>query len=192
MKEMVHPKMKILSLITRPHVVPNPQDLHSYSEHKLRYVWWNPRALWPPLQKNHMNFTFSTCDHMCPYIFHMWSRPYIFFHMWSRVHIFSTCDHMKTTCHHILQHKSTCGTCGSHVENVSMCYNRFSHVDHVWNFFHVTNTVHFQLHTVCWLLVCSYFLLPIVVPCSFLSLLECTVVAKLLRLYKLVSKIKVK
>jgi len=30
-KGLVHPKMKILSLITHPHVVP---DLHSPSEHK--------------------------------------------------------------------------------------------------------------------------------------------------------------
>ncbi len=28
LKGIVHPKMKILSLITHPHVVPNPQDLH--------------------------------------------------------------------------------------------------------------------------------------------------------------------
>ncbi len=29
-KGIVHPKMKILSLITRPHVVPNPYDFHSF------------------------------------------------------------------------------------------------------------------------------------------------------------------
>ncbi len=34
--------MKIVSLITHPHV-----DLHSSLEHKLRYLWWNPRAFWP-------------------------------------------------------------------------------------------------------------------------------------------------
>ncbi len=39
--------MKILSLITHPDVVPNPQDLRSSSEHKLRYFWWYLRALWP-------------------------------------------------------------------------------------------------------------------------------------------------
>ncbi len=36
-KGIVRPKMKILSLITHPHVIPNPQDLHSSSDHKLRY-----------------------------------------------------------------------------------------------------------------------------------------------------------
>ncbi len=30
-----------------PLVVPNPWDLRSSSEHKLRYFWWNPRAFWP-------------------------------------------------------------------------------------------------------------------------------------------------
>ncbi len=37
-KAIVHPKMKMLSLITHPHVVPNPLDLLSFSEHKLRYL----------------------------------------------------------------------------------------------------------------------------------------------------------
>ncbi len=32
-KGLVHPQ--ILSLITRPHVVPNPQDLRSSSEHQI-------------------------------------------------------------------------------------------------------------------------------------------------------------
>ncbi len=36
--------MKILSLITHPHV-PNPQDLRLSSEHKLRYFWYILRAL---------------------------------------------------------------------------------------------------------------------------------------------------
>ncbi len=44
---IVHPKMKMQSLITHPHVVPNPEDLLSSSEHKLRYFLWNPRAFWP-------------------------------------------------------------------------------------------------------------------------------------------------
>ncbi len=35
--------MKILSLITHPHVVLNPEDLHSSLEHKLRYFWLNQR-----------------------------------------------------------------------------------------------------------------------------------------------------
>ncbi len=35
-KGIVYPKMKILSLITYPHVFPNPLDLLC-SEHKLRY-----------------------------------------------------------------------------------------------------------------------------------------------------------
>jgi len=34
---LVHAKMKILSSITHPHVVPNPQDFCSPSEHKLRF-----------------------------------------------------------------------------------------------------------------------------------------------------------
>ncbi len=37
------------SVINYPHVVPNPQDLRSSSEHKLRYFWWNPRAFWPSI-----------------------------------------------------------------------------------------------------------------------------------------------
>ncbi len=45
-KGIVHPKMKMLSLITHPHVIPNLQALYSSSEHTLRYSWWNPRALW--------------------------------------------------------------------------------------------------------------------------------------------------
>ncbi len=36
-KGIVHPKMKMMSLITHPHVIPNPKDLCSSSEHKLRY-----------------------------------------------------------------------------------------------------------------------------------------------------------
>ncbi len=48
---IVHPNI-ILSLITDPHVVPNPQDLHSSSEHKLRNFWWNPRAFWPCVDSN--------------------------------------------------------------------------------------------------------------------------------------------
>ncbi len=43
-KEM---KMKILSLITHPHFVPNPSDLCSSSEQKLRCFWWNTRSFWP-------------------------------------------------------------------------------------------------------------------------------------------------
>ncbi len=41
-KGLVHPKMKIMSLITHPHVDPNPQDLHSSSKNKLRYFWFPP------------------------------------------------------------------------------------------------------------------------------------------------------
>jgi len=37
LKGLVHPKMKMMSLITHPHVIPNPKDLRSSSEHKLRY-----------------------------------------------------------------------------------------------------------------------------------------------------------
>jgi len=33
-KEIDDPKMEILLLITHPHVVPNPKDFHSSSEHK--------------------------------------------------------------------------------------------------------------------------------------------------------------
>ncbi len=45
LKGIVHPEMKILLLITHPHVIPNPQDLCSL-EHKLRYFWWNLSAFW--------------------------------------------------------------------------------------------------------------------------------------------------
>jgi len=36
-KGIVHPKMKILSVFTNPHVVPNLYDLVSSEEHKTRY-----------------------------------------------------------------------------------------------------------------------------------------------------------
>ncbi len=49
-KGLVHPKMKILSLITHPDVVPNPWDLRSSSEHKLYFsgLWSckDPYCLW--------------------------------------------------------------------------------------------------------------------------------------------------
>ncbi len=51
-KGIVHPKMKILSLITHPHVVPNSKDLSSSSEQTFRYFWWNLRALWPSIDGN--------------------------------------------------------------------------------------------------------------------------------------------
>ncbi len=54
-KGLVHQKMKILSLITHPHVVSNPWDIRSSSEHKLRYFWWNPRALWPSIDSKDPN-----------------------------------------------------------------------------------------------------------------------------------------
>ncbi len=44
--------MRILSLITQPHVVPNPLDFRSFSEHKIRYFWWNTRAFWPCIDSN--------------------------------------------------------------------------------------------------------------------------------------------
>ncbi len=48
MEGIVHQKMKILSLITHPHVIPNMQELCSSSEHKLRFFFvLNPRALRP-------------------------------------------------------------------------------------------------------------------------------------------------
>jgi len=37
-KGLVDPKIEFLSLSTHPHVVPNPQDLRSSLEHKLRYT----------------------------------------------------------------------------------------------------------------------------------------------------------
>jgi len=43
-KGLVHPKMKIKSLITHPYAVPTPEDLHSSSEHKWRYFWLNLRG----------------------------------------------------------------------------------------------------------------------------------------------------
>ncbi len=44
--------MKMLSLITHPHVVPNPPDLYSSPEHKLRYFCWNLRDFWPCIDSN--------------------------------------------------------------------------------------------------------------------------------------------
>ncbi len=40
------PHFFFLSLITYPHVVPNPLKLHSSSEHNLRYFGWKPGGLW--------------------------------------------------------------------------------------------------------------------------------------------------
>ncbi len=57
-KGIVHPKIKILSLITHPHVVPNLQDLHSSSEHKLKYFRSNQRIFWPGIDSN----TTTTCS----------------------------------------------------------------------------------------------------------------------------------
>ncbi len=37
-KGIVHPKIKILPLITHPRVVPNLQDLRSSSEHKIKII----------------------------------------------------------------------------------------------------------------------------------------------------------
>ncbi len=51
-KGIVHPKMKILSLSTHAHVVPN---ICSSSEHKWRYFWWIPRALWHPIDSKDPN-----------------------------------------------------------------------------------------------------------------------------------------
>ncbi len=52
LKGTVHPKIKILSLITHPYVIPNPLDFRPSSEHKLRYFWWNTRAFWPCIDSN--------------------------------------------------------------------------------------------------------------------------------------------
>ncbi len=41
-----HLKMKIVSLISYPHVVPNSWKLCSFSEHNLRYFGWKPGDLW--------------------------------------------------------------------------------------------------------------------------------------------------
>ncbi len=40
LKEIVRLKMKMLLLITHPHVVPNLEEVCSSSEHELRYFWW--------------------------------------------------------------------------------------------------------------------------------------------------------
>ncbi len=57
-KGIVHPKIKILSLITHPHVVFNLHDLCSSSEHKLRYFWLNLRALCPSHRQQKQYFLF--------------------------------------------------------------------------------------------------------------------------------------
>jgi len=48
-KGIDHPKMKVLSLITHPHVVPNPHDFRSSLEHKWRSFWWILRAFFPSI-----------------------------------------------------------------------------------------------------------------------------------------------
>ncbi len=52
LKRIAPPKMKMMSLITHPHVVLNLQGPRSSSEHKLRYSWWNPRAFWPSIDSD--------------------------------------------------------------------------------------------------------------------------------------------
>ncbi len=49
-KGTVHPKMKILSSFTHPHVIPNLYKFLSYVEHKRRYFeefWWTKKLLAP-------------------------------------------------------------------------------------------------------------------------------------------------
>ncbi len=48
-KVIVQPKMKILSLILTLMSFQTRKDLRSSSEHKLRYFWWNLRALRPSI-----------------------------------------------------------------------------------------------------------------------------------------------
>ncbi len=48
--ERVHPKMKILSLITHPHVVPKLY-LRLFSEHKFRYFVDEIQAFWPCIKQ---------------------------------------------------------------------------------------------------------------------------------------------
>ncbi len=45
-------QLKILSLITRPHVIPNPVELCSCLEHKLRCFLLNLRAFWSCIDRN--------------------------------------------------------------------------------------------------------------------------------------------
>ncbi len=45
-KGLLHPKMKILSLITYPQVFPNLKKLCSTSENNLRYFGWKTGGLW--------------------------------------------------------------------------------------------------------------------------------------------------
>ncbi len=51
---LVHPIMKIMSLSTHTHVVPN---LRSSSEHKLRYFCWNRRAIWHSIDSKATEFS---------------------------------------------------------------------------------------------------------------------------------------
>ncbi len=55
-------KITILSFISHLHVVPNPWDLCSSSEYKLRYFLWNPRAFWPCIDSNGST-TFKAQEH---------------------------------------------------------------------------------------------------------------------------------
>ncbi len=43
------------AIITHPHIIPNPQDLRSSSEHKLRYFLWDLRVVWPSIDSNGIN-----------------------------------------------------------------------------------------------------------------------------------------
>ncbi len=47
LKEQFTKTKQNLTLITHPHVVPNPWDFCSSSEHKWRYFWWNLRTFGP-------------------------------------------------------------------------------------------------------------------------------------------------
>ncbi len=53
LKGIVHPKMKILSLITHPHVVPNLKDLCSSSEHKIFFAHKKYSCSFIKLRLNH-------------------------------------------------------------------------------------------------------------------------------------------
>ncbi len=54
---IVHPKMKILSSFTHPHVVPNLNKFLSYIEHKRRYFeFWRTKQLMVPIDFHSISF----------------------------------------------------------------------------------------------------------------------------------------
>ncbi len=73
---IVHPEIKIISLIAHPYVIPNQQDLCSSSEHKLRYFLMKSESF-RTLQRQQRNYGVERdeqkfCWHEGDFLCHIW------------------------------------------------------------------------------------------------------------------------